>query len=121
MIHTALHGAEAIADLAVLTVPREIDDDEAEEPVLAARGVLRVASRYTGEPTLERRNRMSDGRLAVARMIGYGDTARDAQRGLIELAASLCKPDALLCDICPLKETCASRHHTLFSASGWES
>jgi DNA (cytosine-5)-methyltransferase 1 len=121
MIHTALRGAEAIADLAVLTVPREIDDDEAEEPVLAARGVLRVASRYTGEPTLERRNRMSDGRLAVARMIGYGGAARDAQRGLIELAASLCKPDALLCDICPLKEMCASRHHTLFSASGLES
>jgi DNA (cytosine-5)-methyltransferase 1 len=121
MIHAALRGAEAIADLAVLTVPREIDDDEAEEPVLASRGVLRVASRYSGEPTLERRNRMSDGRLAVARMIGYGDAARDAHKGLIELAASLCKPDAPLCDICPLKESCASRHHTLFSPNGLES
>ena len=71
-IHESLAGNEAVADLAVLAVPAGIDDDDSEEPVLAARGVLRVAARFTGEPTLERRNRMSDGRLAVARMIGYG-------------------------------------------------
>ena len=81
-IRTLLPGAEAVADLAVLAVPSSADDDDAEEPVLAARGVLRVAARFTGEETLERKNRMTDGRLAVARMIGYGDNARDAQLGL---------------------------------------
>lgn len=107
-IHTALGGAEAAADLAVLAVPSETDDDDSQEPVLAGRGVLRVASRFTGEDTLERRNRMSDGRLAVARMIGYDEAARDAHLGLIELAAAVCRPDVRACDVCPLAETCAS-------------
>ena len=84
---------EAVADLAVLAVPSTADDDDSEEPVLRRRGVLRVASRFTGEETLERKNRMSDGRLAVARMIGYGETARDAHLGLIELAAAVCRPE----------------------------
>jgi DNA (cytosine-5)-methyltransferase 1 len=117
-IHTALRGADAIADLAILAVPSEEDDDDSEEPVLSARGVLRVAARFTGESTLERRNRMSDGRLAVARMIGYGEMAHDAHLGLIELAASLCRPEMRVCDVCPLAETCASspthRHPILF-------
>lgn len=117
-IRTALRGAEAAADLAVLAVPSGTDDDDCEEPVLAGRGVLRVASRFTGEETLERKNRMSDGRLAVARMIGYGDAARDAHLGLIELAAAVCRPEARACDVCPLAETCTSsqaqRHPVLF-------
>lgn len=107
-IHTALGGAEAVADLAVLVVPSGSDDDDSEEPVLAGRGVLRVAARFTGEETLERKNRMSDGRLAVARMIGYGDDARDAHLGLIELAATLCRPEVRSCEVCPLAKTCAS-------------
>jgi DNA (cytosine-5)-methyltransferase 1 len=107
-IHAALGGNEAVADLAVLAVPSGTDDDDSEEPVLAGRGVLRVATRFTGEKTLERRNRMSDGRLAVARMIGYGRNARDAHLGLIELAAAVCRPETRLCNICPLAPTCAS-------------
>jgi DNA (cytosine-5)-methyltransferase 1 len=107
-IHSDLRGFEAAADLAVLAVPSAADDDDSEEPVLAGRGVLRVASRFTGQETLERKNRMSDGRLAVARMIGYGETARDAHLGLIELAASLCRPEAMGCQVCPLVKTCAT-------------
>ena len=107
-IYAALKSNEAAADLAVLTVPSSMDDDDSEEPVLAGRGVLRVAARFTGEETLERKNRMSDGRVAVARMIGYGDTARDAQLGLIELAAAICRPETRACGACPLAATCAS-------------
>lgn len=107
-IHSALHGFEASADLAVLAVPSATDDDDSEEPVLSGRGVLRVASRFKGEETLERKNRMSDGRLAVARMIGYGETARNAHLGLIELAASLCRPEAKGCHVCPLVDTCVT-------------
>jgi DNA (cytosine-5)-methyltransferase 1 len=118
-IRVALGGAEAVADLAVLAVPSGTDDDDSEEPVLAARGVLRVASRFMGEETLERKNRMSDGRLAVARMIGYGDNARDAHLGLIELAAAVCRPEVRSCDVCPLAEICVSsptqRNPVLFS------
>lgn len=118
-IRTALGGAEAVAELAVLAVPSGIDDDDSEEPVLAGRGVLRIASRFAGQESLERKNRMTDGRLAVARMIGYGDNARAAQLGLIELAAAVCRPEVRICDVCPLAETCASspaqRRPILFS------
>ena len=107
-IRTLLQGAEAVADLAVLAVPSSTDDDDAEEPVLAARGVLRVAARFTAEETLGRKNRMTDGRLAVARMIGFGETARDAHLGLLELAAGICRPEAPACFLCPLAQTCAS-------------
>jgi DNA (cytosine-5)-methyltransferase 1 len=113
-IHEALAGNEAVADLAVLAVPAGIDDDDSEEPVLVGRGVLRVAARFSGEPTLERRNRMSDGRLAVARMIGYGPNARDAQLALIELASAICRPEAPACSSCPLARTCVDRRATLF-------
>jgi DNA (cytosine-5)-methyltransferase 1 len=106
MIHRALEHNEAVADLAVLVVPSGTDDDESEEPVLAGRGVLRVAARFTGD-ILERKNTMSDGRLAIARMIGYGDNARDAHLGLVELAAAVCRPEAASCDKCPLAATCA--------------
>jgi DNA (cytosine-5)-methyltransferase 1 len=121
-IHAALRGNESLADLAVLAVPSSSDDDDSEEPVLSGRGVLRVAARFTGEETLERKNRMSDGRLAVARLIGYGDDARDAHLGLIELAAALCRPETRSCNVCPLAETCASspayRRPVLFLISG---
>ena len=107
-IRNVLRGGEAVAELAVLAVPATADDDDAEEPVLASRGVLRVASRFIGEDTLERKNRMTDGRLAVARMIGYGESARDAHLGLIELAAAVCRPETQVCSACPLATICAS-------------
>ena len=95
---------EALADLAILAVVTGAED-ESEEPVLVGHGVLRVVARFTGEH-VDRRNRLTDGRLAIARMIGDGSNARDAHLGLIELAASLCRPVAPLCTECPLAETC---------------
>jgi DNA (cytosine-5)-methyltransferase 1 len=114
-IRRALQGNEAVADLAVLAVPTvqptsavgDGNSEEAgqEEPVIGSRGVLRVAARFTGE-SVDRRNRMSDGRLAVARMIGYGIDARDAHLGLVELAAAVCRPDTPACERCPLETMC---------------
>ncbi len=95
---------EAVADLAVLAVVTGAED-ESEEPVLVGRGVLRAVARFTGEH-VDRRNRLTDGRLATARMIGDGSNARDAHLGLVELAASLCRPIAPLCTECPLAEIC---------------
>jgi len=96
---------QSVADLAILVVATG-GRDNSEEPVLAGRGLLRVAARVTGEQ-VHRRNRLTDGRLAVARMIGYGDEARSAHLGLIELAASLCRPVDPLCMDCPLRDVCA--------------
>ena len=97
---------EAVADLAVLAVAAGAED-ESEEPVLAGRGVLRVVARFTGEQ-VDRRNRLTDGRLGVARMIGDGSDARDAHLGLVELAAAVCRPLAPSCAECPLGGICRS-------------
>ena len=70
--------------------------------MLAGRGVLRVVARFTGEQ-VDRRNRLTDGRLGVARMIGDGSDARDAHLGLIELAAAVCRPAEPSCVECPLE------------------
>jgi DNA (cytosine-5)-methyltransferase 1 len=95
---------EAVANLAVLAVAVGAED-ESEEPVLAGHGVLRVVARFTDEP-VDRRNRLTDGRLGVARMIGEGSDARDAHLGLIELAAAVCRPAEAMCVHCPLADLC---------------
>jgi DNA (cytosine-5)-methyltransferase 1 len=102
---TAVEGVDASAlDLAILVVPTR-DDDSAEEPILVGKGVLRVAARFTGD-VVDRKNRLTDGRLALARMIGDDTNARDAHLGLIELANSLCRPSDPDCAACPLREMC---------------
>jgi DNA (cytosine-5)-methyltransferase 1 len=93
-----------VADLAVLVCPSYSEDRD--EPVLVINGVLRVAARFLGE-NVEHKNRYSDGRLAVARLIGGEDRAQDAHLALMELAASTCtagrSPD---CGHCPLLDGC---------------
>jgi DNA (cytosine-5)-methyltransferase 1 len=96
----------SIADLALLVVPLSGEDDS-EEPVLATKGVLRVASRFGGEP-VDRKNRLTDGRLSVARMVGGAANFRQAHLGLIELANSLCRPADPLCYQCPISAWCVS-------------
>jgi DNA (cytosine-5)-methyltransferase 1 len=96
----------SVADLAVLVVPLAGEDDS-DEPVLATKGILRVASRFGGEP-VDRKNRLTDGRLSVARMVGGATNFRRAHLGLIELANSLCRPVDPLCYKCPISDWCAS-------------
>jgi DNA (cytosine-5)-methyltransferase 1 len=93
----------ALLDLAVLAVPTAGEDDS-EEPVIVTKGVHRVAARFTGG--IARRNRLSDGRIAVAQMIGYDSDARAAHLALVELANSVCRPVDPYCGRCPLAERC---------------
>src|SRR5262249_34906081 len=97
---------EAVADLAVLAVATGAEDSS-EEPVLAGRGVLRAVARFTGQQ-VDRRNRLTDGRLGVARMIGNGSNAREAHLGLVELVAAVCRPVEPACIQCPLEGICVS-------------
>lgn len=100
--------AAAVADLAELAVPtRGVEGLESEEPILTGKGVLRVASRFLGND-VDKRNKLTDGRLAVARLIGIGDNSRDAQLGLVELAASTCTIEEPRCAMCPLVRYCAT-------------
>jgi DNA (cytosine-5)-methyltransferase 1 len=108
-IKTRFAIAESVADLAVLaapTIPPDGADAGAEEPVLVTKGVLRVASRFQAND-VDRKNRLTDGRLAVARMIGFGAYSRAAHLGLIELANSWCRPLNPVCPECPLQAHCA--------------
>lgn len=107
-IRASLDLAESVVDLAVLAAPIDAPDASdagAEEPVLVTKGVLRVASRFQAND-VDRKNRLTDGRLAVARMIGFGTYSRAAHLGLIELASSWCRPLNPECLECPLRSHC---------------
>lgn len=97
---------EAVADLAMLVVP-VAGEDASEEPVLATKGVVRVAARYADAEHVEKRNKLTDGRLAVARMVGGGRTARRAHVALIDVAAGICRPKPD-CGRCPLQSGCVT-------------
>lgn len=96
----APHVTPSFADIAVRVVP-----SNSEDPVLAAFGVLRVAARFHGEP-VDRQNRLSDGRLAIARMVGGDEWSHGAHLALMELANSHCTPTSPKCPTCPLKKWC---------------
>jgi DNA (cytosine-5)-methyltransferase 1 len=97
----------ALTDLMELALPNTEDGLESEEPVLITKGVLRVASRFQGNDA-DKRNVQTDGRVAVAGMIGFGDDSRPAHLGLIALAAELCLVEKPLCGDCPLSQWCAA-------------
>ncbi|MEZ0350694.1 DNA (cytosine-5-)-methyltransferase [Mycobacterium sp. pR1184] len=97
----------AVADLLELALPINHDGRESEEPVLITKGVLRVASRFQGNDA-DKRNVQTDGRIAVASMIGFGDDSRPAHLGLIALAADVCLVEKPLCGVCPLSSWCAA-------------
>lgn len=99
-IVSAPHVSQATADLACRVVPGEFED-----PVIAGFGVLRVAARFQGG-MMDRRNRLSDGRLALARMIGGDDQSHEAHLALIELANGICGPRRPHCGRCPLEPWC---------------
>ena len=98
----------ATADLLELAVPLTVSHEESEEPVLITKGVLRIASRFLGNDA-DKRNVQTDGRIAVAAMVGFGEESRDAHMALIALAAEACLADRPpLCGQCPLATWCVS-------------
>jgi DNA (cytosine-5)-methyltransferase 1 len=107
----ALGISESVADTMALAVRRVCetagrDETDDEVPVLINKGVLRVARRFQAN-TADHKNKLTDGRLAVARMIGFGPSSRSAHLALIELANSLCRPELPLCSECPLEMHCS--------------
>jgi DNA (cytosine-5)-methyltransferase 1 len=94
---------QKIADLALLA------QAEGEEPVVVTSGALRVATRFQRN-SLGRKNQNSDGRIALAKMIGFGPDARAAQLALLELGTDVCLPARPRCKECPLAAWCRSRN-----------
>ena len=83
-----------------------IADPEGEEPVIANTGALRVAGRFFQGTERWLKNRNSDGRIAVGRLIGFDEESREAQVALIELGARVCTPKSPDCGACPLSPWC---------------
>ncbi len=98
----------ALCDLMELALPVAADGAESEEPVLITKGVLRVASRFQ-DNAADTINVQTDGRIAVAAMIGLGDHSRSAHLGLVSLANEVCLVDQPRCSVCPLNRWCAYR------------
>lgn len=92
------------ADMAALIVGTG-HVDQSEEPVITNKGVLRVAARFMGLP-VDLTNRLTDGRLAVARMIGFGVSARAAHLAVMDIANGICKGTPQ-CQECPLQLLCS--------------
>jgi DNA (cytosine-5)-methyltransferase 1 len=97
----------ALCDLVELAVPVASGESDSEEPVLITKGVLRVASRYLGNDA-DKMNVQTDGRIAVASMIGFGEDSRSAHLGLIALASENCLVEKPRCGNCPLRRWCVS-------------
>ncbi|MFG1776822.1 DNA (cytosine-5-)-methyltransferase [Micromonospora sp. NPDC049048] len=73
-------------------------------------GSLRVAARVM-DSTSDRTNRMTAGRLDLARIVGAGDKAPRRAAAIRLLGATLCgpkAPQADRCQICPLRSVCRS-------------
>jgi DNA (cytosine-5)-methyltransferase 1 len=88
------------------------------DPIEAPGGLLRVTARFWGS-SVDVENKRSDGRLAVARLIGvdYEDADQPhehaqgalAYLALLEVAEHVCRPAAPRCGQCPLSERCIMR------------
>jgi len=101
----SIHGlSRNAAELCVLAAPPD-NEVEGEQPIIAAQSSLRVAARYLGQ-SVDRQNRLTDGRLALARMVGAGVSSRSAQLAIIEIAHTICRSEEPACDLCPLAATC---------------
>lgn len=105
--------SRALARMVFRLVPGDSHD-----PIEAPNPVLRVAARFWGVD-VDVRNKRSDGRLAVARLVSVDDEAATdplqgrqgalAHLALFEIAAHICRPAAPECGLCPLNTRCQTR------------
>jgi DNA (cytosine-5)-methyltransferase 1 len=77
-----------------------------EDSVLSTTAALRVAARLSGRP-VDRKNRLSDGRMVVGAIIGTGENVAALNAGLNALGSGICTADRPECNVCPLTVDCA--------------
>ncbi len=94
------------ADIATLVVPTG-EVDSSEEPVIVSKGTLRAVARIVGK-SVDVRNRRTDGRIAVASVIGFGSQSRYAHLALMEISARICRQADPQCTACPASSFCSS-------------
>jgi DNA (cytosine-5)-methyltransferase 1 len=78
-----------------------------EDVLLRSQGALRVAARVAGTKSAET-NRLTDGRIDLARLVGSGEDAALRMAALRVLGATHCRIEASDCGRCPLATWCRS-------------
>ncbi|MGW0178047.1 DNA cytosine methyltransferase [Nocardia sp. NPDC003345] len=76
-----------------------------EDVLLASQATLRVAARVAGSHS-DKTNRLSDGRVDLARLVGAGPDAPLRSAALRLLGSTLCKAPSTMCSECPLLQHC---------------
>lgn len=109
-----LRGIEGLSERVIRTVATEVPDGKA-DPISSSTPLLRLASRFFGS-SVDRVNRGSDGRMAIARLVGVDyEGAKDpvgesqgalCKIGLMELAEVICHRSNPECSECPLNRWC---------------
>lgn len=77
-----------------------------QDVLLDNQAVFRVAARVAGTES-NKVNRMSDGRVDLARLVGAGEDAPLRTAALRLLGSTLCREPGTLCEGCPLRSYCA--------------
>ena len=75
--------------------------------MVASTSVLRVTARVTGTD-VDRQNRLSNGRMELAKLIGDGDSAATINAAMHRLGNEICTADAPSCGRCPIVSVCGS-------------
>jgi DNA (cytosine-5)-methyltransferase 1 len=78
-----------------------------EDTLIVSAATLRVVARLTGS-VVDQERRLSDGRVAVGRLIGSGESVPWLNASLNALGSSICTPEKPNCSACPLREDCVS-------------
>ncbi|WP_089909027.1 DNA cytosine methyltransferase [Lentzea albida] len=76
-----------------------------EDVLLASQATLRVAARVSGTVS-DRANRLSDGRVDLARLVGAGQDAPLRAAALRQIGNSICRVPVPSCAECPLQRHC---------------
>lgn len=95
-----------LRDILELSSTDHGQEEKSEEPVIVAKGILRVTSRFQGED-VESRNKGTDGRISIGRLLGLNEQSRAAHLALFEVARTICVSDSPRCGDCPLQTWCA--------------
>jgi DNA (cytosine-5)-methyltransferase 1 len=78
-----------------------------EDRLIVSAATLRVVARLTGTE-VDQERKLSDGKVAIARLIGSGETVAWLNASLSALGTTLCTPQKPRCDACPLRDCCVS-------------
>jgi DNA (cytosine-5)-methyltransferase 1 len=78
------------------------------EGAVASSSVLRVTARVTGT-AVDRHNRLSNGRMELAKLLGDGHEATTVNAAMHRLGNEICVSETPACSLCPVGALCSGR------------